>query len=417
MKKFFLVTLGIFFTCAAFSQVVQWRGPKRDGYFNESGLLKSWTTEGPQMILKVEKLGKGYSSPIVANQTIYLTGMIDTLDYLSAVDFQGKIKWQVPYGRSWSKSFPDTRSTPTVEGDRIYVISGQGRLACINANTGKEIWAVDADKDYKAEWHNWGVSESPLIVDNKVICTPGGNETSVVALDKMTGKLIWKSESVGGRRAYASPTIYEYKNFRFILAMTTTHLVALNPENGTKAWSYQYFKKELIEDDDMDLIWTNTPVFKKDEIFLSMGYDYPAVMLKMDSTGTAVKEKWIDHTLDNHHHGIMVSGDFMYGSNWISNGKGKWVCIKWDTGEVKYVTDWINKGSLIGADDLFYAYEEKTGTVGLIKPNPEKWEVISSFKVTNGTGPHWAHPFINDGKLYLRHGDVLMVYNISNQNL
>ncbi|MEI6677246.1 MAG: PQQ-binding-like beta-propeller repeat protein [Mariniphaga sp.] len=414
MKKIVLLSLVCVFGYSAFSQIVQWRGPKRDGYFKESGLMKSWPEEGPKMILKVEKLGKGYSSPVIANQTIYVTGMIDTLDYLSAIDFQGKIKWQVAYGRSWSKSFPDTRSTPTIEGDRVYVVGGMGRLVCIDANSGKERWAVDVDKDYKAEWHRWGVSESPLIVDDKVLCTPGGNETSVVAFDKMTGKLVWKSESVGGQRAYASPTIYEYKNFRFILAVTATTLIALHPENGSIAWKYQYYKKEL-EKEDPGLIWTNTPVFKNDEIFLSMGYDYPAVMLKMDPSGTSVSEKWTDKTLDNHHHGVMVAGDYLYGSNWINNGKGKWVCLKWDTGELRYETDWINKGSLIGADDLFYAYEEKTGTVGLIKPNPEKWDVISSFKVTEGTGPHWAHPYINDGKLYVRHGEVLMVYNIKNQ--
>jgi len=413
MKKIILLALGLLFIYSAFSQVVQWRGPKRDGYFTETGLMKSWPAEGPQMVLKIGKLGKGYSSPVLANQTIYITGMIDTLDYLTAMDLQGKIKWQVSYGRSWSKSFPETRSTPTVEGDRIYVVSGLGRLVCINTISGKENWAVNVDQDFKGEWHNWGVSESPLIVDNKVICTPGGKLTSVVAFDKMNGNLIWKSESIGGQRSYASPTIYEYKKFRFILAVTTTHLIALNPENGSTAWSYQYFKKEIVDKEDDGLIWTNTPVFKNNEIFLSMGYDYPAVMLQMDSIkGKSVTEKWMDHTLDNHHHGVMVSGDYIYGSNWISNGKGKWVCLKWDTGEVKYVTDWINKGSIVGADDLFYVYEEKTGTVGLIKPNSEKWEVISSFKVTDGTGPHWAHPFISDGKLYLRHGDVLMVFNI-----
>lgn len=411
MKKIFLLSLVLSFTFSVFSQVVQWRGEKRDGYFKETGLMKSWPADGPQMILKVDKLGKGFSSPVVANQIIYMTGMIDTLDYLTAIDLSGNIKWQVPYGRSWSKSFPDTRSTPTVEGDRVYVIGGLGRLVCIDANSGKERWVVDVDKDFKAEWHNWGVSESPLIVDDKVICTPGGKETSVVAFDKMTGKLVWKSECVGGQRSYASPTIYEYKNFRFILAVTATHLIALNPENGNVAWKYKYYQHKLWNDQP-GLVWTNTPVYKNDEIFLTMGYDYPAVMLKMDSTGTAVSEKWTDHTLDNHHHGVLVAGDYIYGSNWISNGKGKWVCMKWDTGEIRYVTDWINKGSLVGADDLFYVYEEKTGTVGLIKPNPEKWEVISSFKVTNGTGPHWAHPFIKDGKLFLRHGEVLMVYNI-----
>jgi outer membrane protein assembly factor BamB len=411
MRKYFFVLLILSFAISSFGQVVQWRGEKRDGYFKASGLMKTWPANGPEMVLKVEKLGKGYSSPVVANQTIYVTGMIDTLDYLTAVDFQGKIKWQVPYGHSWYQSFPETRSTPTIEGDRVYVVGGMGRLVCIDANTGKERWAVDVDKDFKAEWHMWGVSETPLIVDDKVICTPGGKETSVVAFDKMTGKLIWKSESVGGQRAYASPTIYEYKNFRFILAVTATNLIALNPESGKVAWNYKYYKNELWKDQP-GLIWTNTPVFKNDEIFLSMGYDYPAVMLKMDPSGTSVSEKWTNNVLDNHHHGVLVAGDYIYGSNWISNGKGKWVCLKWDTGELQYETDWINKGALVGADDLFYVYEEKTGTVGLIKPNPVKWDVISTFKVTNGTGPHWAHPFIKDGKLYLRHGEVLMVYNI-----
>jgi outer membrane protein assembly factor BamB len=412
MKKFFLISFVLFLTFPVISQVAQWRGAKRDGYFIESGLMKSWPADGPQMILKVEKLGKGYSSPVVSNQIIYVTGMIDTLDYLTAIDFQGNKLWQVPYGRSWSKSFPDTRSTPGVEGDRIYVISGQGRLVCINTKNGKELWAVDVDKVFKGEWHLWGVAESPLIVDGMVICTPGGKETSVVAFDKMTGQLKWKSECGGGQRSYASPTIYEYKNFRFILAVTATHLIALNPGDGHVAWSYKYYQYKLW-DDQPGLIWTNTPVYKNDEIFLSMGYNYPAVMLKMDSTGTSVSEKWTDHTFDNHHHGVLVAGDYVYGSNWKSNGKGKWVCMKWDTGEIEYVEDWINKGSLIGADGLFYAYEEKTGTVGLIKPNPEKWEVISSFKVNGGTGPHWAHPFISNGKLYLRHGDTLMVFNIT----
>ena len=155
MKKVVLFIIIVLITQSAFNQVIQWRGPKRDGYFKETGLMKSWPVEGPQIVLKVDNLGKGYSSPVVANQTIYITGMIDSLDYLTSVDNMGKVNWQVPYGRSWSKSFPDTRSTPTVEGDRVYVIGGQGRLVCINAYTGKEIWAVDVDQEFKGEWHNW----------------------------------------------------------------------------------------------------------------------------------------------------------------------------------------------------------------------------------------------------------------------
>jgi outer membrane protein assembly factor BamB len=247
MKLLFcnLILLSFFLTSTA--QFAQWRGPNRDGLFTETGLLKTWPEKGPSLIMEVEKIGKGWSSPILVGDMIYTTGMIDTLDYLSAIDMQGNIKWQVPYGRSWNKSFPDTRSTPTVEDDRIYVQSGTGRLSCFERETGKEIWAVEVDKDFECEYHIWGNSETPLIVDNKVICTPGGSKTSVVAFDKMTGKLVWQSKSMGGQRAYASPTIYQHNGFRYILAVIGTDLLAVVPETGEIAWNYRYhFNRRLF---------------------------------------------------------------------------------------------------------------------------------------------------------------------------
>jgi outer membrane protein assembly factor BamB len=369
--------------------------------------------------MKVDNLGKGYSSPIVVNGTIYITGMKDTLDYLTVLDYTGKIKWQVPYGHSWVKSFPETRSSPTIDGDRIYVLSGIGELSCLNAADGKVIWRVNVDNDYgpgipgkEPYWHLWGVAESPLIVDNMVICSPGGEKTSIVALDKMNGKEIWRTEPVGGPRCYISPTIYEYGKFRFILAATGTHLLAVIPETGRIAWSYKYWSADKWDQD--GLIWANTPIWYKDEIFISMGYDYRAVMLKMNADGTGVTEKYSSTVLDNHHHGVVLVDGYVYGSNWINNGKGNWVCMDWDTGQIKWETQWENKGDIIFADGLLYLYEEKQGNVGLVKPNPEKFDLVSSFKVTDGTGPHWAFPFIDNGKLYIRHGEVLMVYNIKN---
>jgi outer membrane protein assembly factor BamB len=393
------------------AQLVQWRGPNRDGIFPETGLLKVWPETGPESILTVEKIGKGWSSPVLADGIIYTTGMIDTLDYLSAISLDGTIKWQVPYGRSWNQSFPDTRSTATIDGDRIYVQSGTGRLVCIERATGKEIWAVDVDKEFECEYHVWGNSETPLIVDDKVICTPGGKKTSVVAFNKMSGELIWQSRPVGGPRSYISATIYEFNGHRFVLAATASHLIALQPDSGEVVWSYQYWKPIEWKWQDNGLIWTNTPVYRNNEIFISMGYDYPAVMLTMDSTGTSVAEKFIDHTLDNHIGGLVISDGYIYGSNWFNNSNGRWVCMNWDTGEIKYVADWDSKGPVVMADGLLYAYNEK-GNVGLIKPDPDGFHVISQFKITKGSGPHWAHPFIADGKLLVRHGEVLMVYDI-----
>lgn len=409
MKLILLYFALLIFVTNSSAQLVQWRGPNCDGNFTETGLLKVWPEGGPQQILEVEKIGKGWSSPIPDGDMIYVTGMIDTLDYLSAIDMQGKIKWQVPYGRSWNKSFPDSRASATIEDNRIYVQSGTGRLVCFEKATGKEIWAVDVDKEFECEYHMWGNSETPLIVDDKVICSPGGNKTSVVAFDKMTGKLVWQSKSLNGQRAYASPTIYKYNEFRYILAVIGTDLIALVPETGEIAWNYKYHNPEKW--DQPGLIWTNTPVFKDDRIFLTMGYDYNAKMLQMAPDGKSVTEVFTDTIFDNHHHGVILKDGYLYGSNWQSNSKGKWVCMEWNTGKIMYEEQWDSKGALVMANGLLYAYNEK-GKVGLIQPSPEGFKLISEFKITKGAGPHWAHPFIADGKLLLRHGDVLMVYDI-----
>jgi outer membrane protein assembly factor BamB len=410
MKRI-LVSIAFFlFVVIAFAQPIQWRGLHRDGKFTDTGLLQKWPDAGPELLLKVEGIGKGYSSVVATDQYIFASGMIDTLDYLSCITPDGQTKWKVAYGRSWAKSFPDTRSTPTIEDDRIYIISGSGELVCLNVSDGAIRWKVNVDKDFEAEWHIWGVSESPLIVDDKVICTPGGAKTSVVAFDKMTGKPVWQSESVGGPRSYVSPIIYEYKQFRYILAVTGTHLIALEPATGKVVWNFKYWDGEKW--DQPGLIWTNTPTFKGSDIFLSMGYDYRNAMVQMSEDGMSVTEKWSNMTLDNHHHGLIELDGFIYGSNWENNSKGKWVCMNWETGDVKYETEWANKGSLVYADGMFYILEEKAGTVALVKPDQNNFEVISSFKLKGGSGPYWSHPFIANGKMYLRHGDVLFVYNI-----
>ncbi|MDP2890100.1 MAG: PQQ-binding-like beta-propeller repeat protein, partial [Bacteroidota bacterium] len=325
MKQLTLTFTLLLLVLIVFAQPIQWRGLNRDGKFTDTGLLKKWPDAGPELLMKVEGIGKGYSSVVATDKFIFATGMIDTLDYLSCITPDGHTKWKVAYGRSWAKSFPDTRSTPTIEDDRIYIISGTGELVCLNVNDGAIRWKVNVDKDYSAEWHIWGVSESPLIVDDKVICTPGGAKTSVVAFDKMTGKPVWQSESVGGPRSYVSPIIYEYKQFRYILAVTGTHLVALEPASGKVVWSFKYW--DGTKWDQPGLIWTNTPTFKGRDIFLSMGYDYRNAMVEMSEDGMSVTEKWSNMTLDNHHHGLIELDGFIYGSNWQSNSKGKWVCM------------------------------------------------------------------------------------------
>lgn len=412
MKKILLGLLLAFFVQSSFAQITQWRGPNRDGHFPDSILLQSWPENGPEQILEMEGIGKGYSSPVLEDGVIYTSGMIDTLDYLTAISLNGIIKWQKPYGRSWYKSFPDTRSTPVIEGNRIYVQSGMGQVSCIEKETGETIWMVDVDKEFESEYHMWGNSETVLLIDDLVIVSPGGKKASIVAFNKISGELVWQVKPFEGTRAYASACIYEWNGHRFILAMNGTHMMALKPVDGEVAWTYRWHNPEKWPQP--GLIWTNTPTFHDNQIFLSMGYNYPAVMLQMDSLATGVTEMFRDQTFDNHHHGIIYHDGYIYGSNWQNNKKGKWVCMKWDSGEIMYVHQWDTKGSMVMADGLLYCYNER-GTVGIVKPSSDGFEVISEFKIKKGAGPHWAHPFIANGKLLLRHGDVLLVYNISNK--
>lgn len=409
-KLCFLITL--LPLTGAFSQSAQFRGENRDGIYHETGLLKSWPEGGPKCILTIEGIGKGFSSAVISAETIYVTGMKEAKDYLSAISFDGKIKWQVTYGNSWTKSFPESRCTPTVDGNRIYVLSGTGRLACIDAIDGKEIWAAEVDADFESQWHEWGVAESLLLVDNLVICTPAGKKAAVVAYDKVSGKLAWQTKSFDGQRSYASPVLFKWKDFRYILASTTKEMIAVIPETGKVVWSFTHWQADRDQNEDGGQIYINNPTIKDNEIFLTRGYNYPSMMLSVSADGKSVTEKWIDKTLDDHHHGVVVVDGFIYGSNWINNGKGNWVCLDWNTGAVKWEQTWNNKGPIILADGMLYIIDEKSGNVGLVKPDPAKFDLISSFKIDKGTGPYWAHPSIYDGKLLIRHGDVLMVFRI-----
>ena len=298
-----------------YSQEAQWRGPNRDGRFPEINLLKKWPQPGPTMILKVANLGAGFSSPIFYNGIIYITGKKEDLDYLSAVDMSGKVRYSVSYGKAWVETYPETRCTPTLDSDRLYVISGLGELVCLNAKNGKIAF------QYK------------YLSDDPGIQTGATNNT-------------------------------------------------------------------------------NSPLVRGNDIFISKGYDQYGVMLTVSEGGNSIREKWRTSVMDTHHGHYVYEGNYLYGSNWINNAQGNWICLDWDSGKVMYNETWHTKGSIVYADGMLYCYEERGGNVALVRPNPEKFEVVSSFAIKDGTGPHWAHPYIADKKLFIRHGEVLMVFDI-----
>jgi outer membrane protein assembly factor BamB len=412
MNKLWLIMFCAVIVSSTNAQIYQFRGPDRDGKFPETNLLKEWPENGPELLLEFEGIGEGYSSVISNGKYIYASGKIGNMDHLTCIDFEGKQKWQVAYGRSWDQSYPNTRSTPTIEEDRIYIISGVGELVCLNTETGNINWKINVDEDYQADWHTWGVAESPLIVDNKVICSPASAMATFVAFDKMTGEVIWKTPGTDGQRSYVSPVLGKFNGKDYILGASASDLFIVDPESGEIKTSYKYFDASKWTWQPKGMIWANSPLVKGNMIFLSIGYNYPAKMLKVNDEVTSIEEVYTDTLLDNHHHGLIELDGYLYGSYWISNGSGAWACLDWNSGEVMYDEEWNSKGEMVYADGMLYVYVEKRGNVGLVQPDPSGFKVISSFQIEKGNGPHWSHPYIFNGKLFLRHGDVLMVYSL-----
>lgn len=411
MKKILLIAV-LFLPQFMQAQISQWRGTNRDGLYNEEGLLKQWPEGGPELVLKIDNLGKGWSSAGVYNNLIYVSGMKDTSDVLTAIDMSGNIVWQTPYGRSWTKSFPDTRSTPTIENNKAYITSGNGVVVCIDATSGKIIWQRNAFAENDGEFGNWGDAENLLLVDNKVIVTVAGSKTTMIALDKNTGADVWKSASVNDQQAYVSPLLISFNDKQQIIGMGAKMLFGVDPESGKIVWSYDYCHVNNFEWEDDGVINCTTPLFHDGGLYVTSGYNHASAKFKLKDDLSGIDFQWTNETLDNHLGGVVLVDGYIYGSNWLNNSKGNWCCVSWETGEVKYEEEFDTKGSIITTPGQLYIYTEKKGIVALVKPNPEKLEIISSFQVPFGEGTNWAHPAIYNGKLYIRHGNTLMVYNI-----
>jgi outer membrane protein assembly factor BamB len=397
--------------------ISEWREENRTGVSAETGLLESWPDSGPEIIWSNTELPKGYSSPSFGNNTIYVTGNDHQNDILVALDPYGKITWRTTYGRSWNGATPESRCTPTVEGNRVYVSSGFGDLACIDGTSGEIIWSIKASEVYKGTYGEWGIAESLLIDGDKAYFTTGGPETTTIALNKNTGDLIWKSASINDAPAYVSPILIDYANKKLIVNVSLHHVFAVDASDGTVVWKIKHTealdsKKSTIIWPDAPLIKCVTPLYHDGKIYVTGGYDHGGLMLNLTDSGHNVAVAWTDTVLDVHHGGVVLVDGYIYGANWLNNSDGNWCCIDWNTGKKMWEEHWKCKGSIISAEGLLYIYEEKSGYVGLVRPNPEKFDLISSFKVPLGSGPHWAHPVINNGNLYIRHGNALMVFNI-----
>ena len=388
----------------------QWQGPKRNNISDETGLLKSWPDGGPKILWSYAGLGQGYSTVSIAGGKIYTTGMVNKEGVLFCLDWDGKELWKQSYGPEWTGDRPGVRCTPTIDNDKIYVISGKGVVSCLNAADGKVVWQEDIVTKFEGKVPNWGYAESPLIIKDKVIFTVNGAKANIVALNKEMGKLVWSGGNLDGGGAYVSPIAFEYGGRTIIAGYTGKYVFGVDAADGKILWNYALSESSRRGGN----LHTNTPVYRDGMLFFTSGYNTGAVMLKLSADSASVEKAWENKDFDVHHGSVVLFGDYLYGTNWMnSNENGDWMCVEWKTGKTMYQTHWENKGSLTSAEGMLYCYEEKNGNIALVKADPAGFNPVSTFKVSLGGGEHWAHPVVCGKRLFIRHGDVLMAFDIA----
>ena len=415
MKSHFpkiILTLSLFtlsFTIG-YSQLYEWRGPDRTGIYNETGLLKKWPDGGPKLLWEATKMGDGYSSATVTDDAVYVTGRKDSSDVLTALTLDGKMKWETAYGKAWMANHTGSRCIPTYYNGNLFLISGSGDIVCIGSD-GKIKWSKNHYKLYDSKPLMFGISESPLIVDNMVIASPGGKKASMVAFSIIDGKVMWETEPLNEEPQYINPKLIEYAGKKMIVTVMGQDIFAVNAKDGKIIWKVDYAAVNAAT----GRVMKNhaiTPIFRDGCILIANGYNWVALKLKLAADGNSVETIWENRSFDPQHGGVVLLGNYIFGSTHMAKPVDNWICVDWNTGKTLWTSKWYLRGSIISADGMLYLSEEKSGHIALVKPDPTKLDIVSEFQITKGEGPFWAHPVISKGKLYVRHGDVLMVYQI-----
>jgi len=382
----------------------EWRGPNRQGIFYETDLLKTWPDNGPEMLWSFEGLGAGHSNVGIGNNRIFVNGMPDTLGVLYSFDLEGNLLWEKVYGTEWHVNYTGTRSTPVVKDEMVYLESGMGVVCCMDAFSGDMIWQVDLLEKFDAGNIRWGMTETLLIDGDKVICTPGGKKHNVVALNRFTGETVWTSPGYGEPAAYCSPVMVEHNTARLVVTMTATSIIGIDADTGEMYWRVEQMQGNKIH--------ANSPVFADGVIYCSSSsapQSSGIVALELSQDGKSVEQKWRNESFRNLMGGIVLKDGVIFGSAYR---KDTWSAIDAATGEEKLLTEDFGDGVIVFSDGLFYVYSEE-GEVALVDMDSNSFEFKGRFEVPLGTDQHWAHPVIHDKRLYIRHGDALMVYNIS----
>ena len=410
MKKLLSLTTLTMIVCLALqaiSQTVyQWRGPNRDGKYNETQLLKQWPEKGPQLLWFTEELGAGFAAPVVTADKMFVNGVEKGNSTLFCFDLKGKLIWKSPNGKEFSgqgyaASFPGARPSPTVVGNLVYTSSGLGRIACFDATTGKEKWSVDMVKDLKGYLNEFGYAESFVTDDKNLYCMPGGPSNNVAAIDRITGKTVWTSKALGDTTHFCSPILIKLATRQIFVNVSRHWLFAVDCKNGELLWKYKVAYK-------YDGDHVNSPVYEAPYIYWVSGDENScgAVKLELAADGKSVKEIWSNPQMRNSLGGFIV----INGKLFVTTENKNLNVLDPATGKVSNKIK-ATYGGIICADNKFFCYGNN-GDVSMF--NYEKGILApgGTFKVNKGSKEHFAHPVIANGVLYIRHGNALMAYKV-----
>ncbi|QIA07718.1 PQQ-binding-like beta-propeller repeat protein [Draconibacterium halophilum] len=409
----FLIFLSItlfFFSCSSNkTEIFQWRGEDRKGIFDEQNLLKEWPENGPKELWYVENIGDGFGSPTITDNEIFITGAIDSTATLFCIDLNGQKKWEVPFGKEWVKSYPGSRSQPTVVDDLIYVGSGMGNLHCLNRSNGELLWEKRFVEDFNGIYPRFGHSEAPVIDGDKVFWTPGGEEHNVVALNRFTGELIWSNEGHSERSGYNPGTLIKMPSRNIFVTFSAYNMMGFDTETGELLWTHAQDNTPLDKrQPGMGDTHSNGVIYDNGAIYYAAGDGNCGVKLQLSEDGTEITEVWCNKGFDSYMGGIVKIDNHLYGT---ATSKKLFRSIDASSGEL---TDSLKLGwgAVISADNMLYYYGQN-GTLSLIDFNESgKMNQISDFKISRGTKEHFSHPVIKNGVLYQRHGQVLMAFDI-----
>lgn len=378
----------------------QWRGPNRDGHSDETGLLKDWPANGPPQVWRATGAGTGFASFSASRGKLFTLGARGNVEYVIAFDAaSGKRLWETPNGQRFRNDRGDgPRSTPTIEGDRVYAFGGSGELTCLDTATGNKIWSVNVVQKFGGTTPYWGYSESPLIIGDRIVLNAGGRKASIVAVNKADGQTIWQNHNDAA--GYSSPMLLRTGSLQQVVFFTGQRAMAVDPRDGRLLWSYDRASNSTAN--------IATPVVRGNRVFFSSDYGTGAALLDVKAAGNvaSAQEVYFTREMRNHHASSVVVGDYIYGFS-----SSILTALKFDTGDMAWRNRSVGKGSLIYADQRLYLYSEQ-GVVGLAEASPTEYREHGRFSIQQSGPPTWSHPMITNGRLIIRDQDNVYAYDV-----